>query len=108
MGKNRRRKKRSVPKIKRTCKNALEQLDDLRDLASDHGITVRVAEVDCGRGKKTYHVMFNNSNSIRVLDYWPGTGKIRSPQSGETTVVADCWQALDEAARLDCEATSQG
>ena len=100
--KKRRQAKRKIsnkPKVKQGCRDAMQDLERLRDLANDHGLTVRANEVHCRRGKRTYHFMFDHGDQ-RVLDYWPGTGRTYSPLSGEKGMVRDSWEALDEAARL--------
>lgn len=101
MARRKQKKKRKSPVMKSGCRAVEGEMERLRDLASDHGITVRVSEVQCRGRVRTMHVMFE-AGKTRVLDYWPGSGTLRSPRTGETWKVADCWQALDEAARIAC------
>jgi hypothetical protein len=85
--------------FKRACKDVRAQIGALRELATDHHITIRLNEVRCGRKIRTYHVIFENDTG-QVLHYWPGTGRVWCPSTGEKWLVQDCWSALDEAARI--------
>jgi hypothetical protein len=77
--------------MKRGCVAAAKIMDDLKDLASDHGISIRVNEPSNGQSK-TLHVMFS-AHGVRLMDYWPGTG--RTWGQGQKGRAADPYKALD-------------
>ena len=91
--------------MKKACFGALQDLPRLRDLASDHALSVRVSEVSCRPGVVTQHFMFDDAALRRVLNWWPGTGRVYSPMTGEKGKVEDGWAAIDMAARI---ATGRG
>ena len=86
---------------KRVVTTFREQLVRLQALASDYGVTVRVHDIRNRQGQvRTAHVLFDDVHGKRLLDYWPGTGRIWIAREGKKGKVADCWAALDEAVRV--------
>lgn len=99
--KSKRRKKPKPKKgMKNTVRSAMSDIDKLRDLATDHSLTVRVSEIRCRRGVVSYHFMFEDTKGECVLDYWPGSGRTWCRATREKGKFKDCWLALDEAARI--------
>lgn len=88
--------------MKPVCVATMKELDRLRDLAGDHELTIRYSEVRCRRNRKTLHVMFEKAG-IRVLDYWPGSGRIWHQPTGTRGKVVDVWDALEKAAEIASE-----
>ncbi len=73
-----------------------EKLPRLRDLASDHGITIRLGEIRGSKGVlKSYHVMFE-TGTIRLLNWWHATGKTLT-WDRKDGMAFDCFAALDRA-----------
>lgn len=93
-------KSRKPKRVVMTTEAFLSELDRLRDLAGDHDLTIRLGEIKAHSRFASYHVMFDDSVGVRVLNWWPATGKTWAPNSGAKGYAADCWIALDEAARL--------
>ena len=92
--------KKTKKKItKKACLDFLHDLGRIREIARDYRLEVRCNQVKCGR-KVTYHVMFENNEGKRVLDYWPATGTTYSSATGTKGIVSDCLLALDEAVRI--------
>ena len=92
-----------APFIKANVREAAGQIDELRDLASDHEITVQLSEVWARRRNVvTYHFIFRDKDGFELLQYWPGSGRIWSKVTGLRASVKDAWDALEEAARISC------
>lgn len=87
--------------LKEVCVHAARDFPQLRQRAMQNGLEVRYSVVSCSRGRtQTYHFMFDNQKGQRILNYWPGNGRIWAPQTGVKSKVADCWAALEEACRI--------
>ena len=99
--KQRRGRKGRQPGLSPKCMAVLPQLVELRDLASDHGLTVRCNEMG-KRHRPTLHMIFDAVDGP-VLHYWPNNGTTWAPRGGKKGKAADVWEALDEAARLGAE-----
>jgi hypothetical protein len=81
--------------MKDGCVAAIEDLGRARKLAESKGVKVEVREFGIGGRRTSLHIFFNGRGSERLLDYWPGTGKVRWPSGEETTV-----ETLMEACKL--------
>lgn len=102
-------KKKHVNRVKRHramkqgCQVTLNNLVDLRDLASDHGLSIRCHDM---RGRKahrvTLHVIFDFGKTP-ILHYWPGNGRVWNPATGAKGKVVDAYAALDMAALTSTE-----
>jgi hypothetical protein len=93
---NRRSRKHYKTALAGPCESFLRDLASLRDLAQDHGLTVKVNNID-GHGKTVLHVMFD-FHGERVLNYWPSTG--RTWDGHRRGKVLNWWDALDKAADI--------
>lgn len=96
------RKKKSRKKryfgMKQTCRDFLKSAEDFGKQVSESGLTMRFSEVLCSNGRaKTIHVMFSDNRGMRVLNYWPGNGRVWEPISGKKGKVDNFWAALDLA-----------
>ena len=77
-------------------------LPRLRDMALDHGITIRLGEIRGGRGVlKSYHVMFE-TGGVRLLNWWHATGKTLT-WDRKSGMAFDCFAALDRAVDVAME-----
>jgi hypothetical protein len=91
--------KRERQPMKPACAVFLAQLADLRNLARDHLLTIECRGMKCaGPWNETLHVMFNDADGSRVLNYWPGTGRTWDGKNKNTA--ADGAMALDMAAEI--------
>lgn len=67
------------------------QADEITSLAKAAGLSVTINR--CERGKNPFlHVMFKTVAGVRLLDYWPTTGTMWDPITGERhkAPTADC------------------
>lgn len=94
-----RKKKRRGRPMKRGCRDFQGELEALRGLAKDHWVSVRCNTMRSGKGRSTYHVIFERG-SAQILHYWPGNGTVWVPKTGWKGKARDCWQALDMAQEI--------
>jgi hypothetical protein len=76
---------------------------DVRDAAAGASLLLKVSVMTSGRSgceRETPHWQFNDSEGVRVLDYWPGNGTWRDPETGRKGKASDPWEALEVAKRL--------
>lgn len=100
--KRKRRKKRGDLRAVRQrrlagLQNAGAIEEDVRTEAYERGLVLLVS-----RGQ-TAHWMYERSDTqSRVMEYWPATGTVWCPSTGEKWKAADAWEALELAtARRD-------
>jgi hypothetical protein len=79
---------------------------DVRDAAAGASLLLKVSVMTCGKHSETYHWQFNDSEGVRVLDYWPGNGTWRDPETGRKGKASDPWEALEVAKRLAADSSA--
>jgi hypothetical protein len=99
MRQGKRRKAEAKGTMKAACVAAERDRQEVERLARAAGLTLRVSEVTCGRGRTTLHWMFDGRAGVgRVLDWWPGSGRWRG--DGRSGAVGDAGQALAVATAI--------
>ena len=99
MGRKKKKRRRERQRMKPECAAFLAELPDLRSLARDHLLTIECHGMRTGGNfAETLHVMFNDADGSRVLNYWPGTG--RTWDGSRKDMAADGAMALDMAAEI--------
>jgi hypothetical protein len=79
---------------------------DVRAGAAEASILLRVSVMTCGKHSETYHWQFDSSEGRRIMDYWPGNGTWRDPETGRKGKASDPWEALEVAKRLAAESSA--
>lgn len=82
---------------------------DVRDAAAEASLLLNVSVITSGgsgRERETPHWQFNDSEGVRVLDYWPGNGTWRHPGTNRKGKASDPWEALEVAKRLAVDSSA--
>lgn len=89
-------KKMKGPWIKKTCLDAALLETEVRDLAQDFGMDLRVSVAQSGHAQ-TFHWQFDDMETgKRILDYWPGNGTVMN-SSRIKGKAENAWHALELA-----------
>jgi hypothetical protein len=88
-------------KLKPSCVQALKEVAALGEVAHESGLRLRITTPHRPGRRSTLHFLIDNeATGKRVLDYWPGTGRWRTPTGSHTGVESSALTVLLLAARL--------
>jgi hypothetical protein len=85
--------------VKPAVLRARDQEEAIRHAAGRLGLTLAVSWPRSGNSA-TAHWMFNDRYGVRVLDWWPGTGRFWAPEGGRRGHAGCAAEALAVAAAL--------
>src|ERR1700688_3729385 len=95
----RKKRRRRRPGTKPEVLAASAELDECLQACAELGYDLVVNRVECRNGTTTAHWMFNDGGA-RMLDWWPGSGRYWSKQTGERGKVGSASEALGVAMRI--------